>query len=44
MRTFEQNYMTEAEMPQAVNWLFGVQDDIDTNIALVVKLIGINSG
>ena len=36
--------ITEAEMPQAMNWLFGIQDDIDTNLALVVKLVGINSG
>ena len=36
--------ITETEMPQAMNWLFGIQDDIDTNLALVVKLVGINSG
>ena len=36
--------ITETEMEQAVNWLFGIKDDIDTSLALVVKLIGINSG
>ena len=35
--------ITEAQMPAALNWLFGIQADIDTNIALVTQLIGINA-
>ena len=35
--------ITEAQMPAAMTWLFGIQSDIDSNLALVVKLIGINA-
>ena len=35
--------ITEAQMKAAMTWIFGIQDDIDTNLSLVVKLIGINS-
>ena len=36
--------INKAEMLGAMTWLFGIQDDIDTNLAIVVKLIGINAG
>ena len=35
--------ITEAQMQAVMSWLFGIQGDIDTNIAVVVKLIGINA-
>lgn len=36
--------VTRAQLEGAKNWLFGIQSDIDGNLTLVVKLIGINSG
>ncbi len=35
--------ITEANMKAAMAWVFGIQSDIDTNLALVIKLIGINA-
>lgn len=35
--------ITKGEMVAAIAWLFSIQDDIDTNLATVVKLIGINA-
>jgi hypothetical protein len=35
--------ITEGQMQAVMTWLFGIQGDIDTNISVVVKLIGINA-
>ena len=35
--------ISRGEMIAAMGWLFGIQDDIDTNLSTVVKLIGINA-
>ena len=36
--------ITKEQLGGAMSWLFGLQDNIDSNLALVVKLIGINAG
>lgn len=36
--------VTKGELAAAFTWLFGIQEDIDINLAVVVKLIGINAG
>ena len=35
--------VTDVQTAGAAAWVFGIQDDIDTNLSLVVKLIGINA-